>query len=230
MIITSILFSTLWTISTANHQPAPAGNPVSEPVAKNILDYYRELNGDYAPGYEIRKKGEGWVSQSTAEYEIPVTVDIKNGFIELTDEGTGGGTFKVQVVLFRLVDGSPQIGITKTEFDGIGANQQYYFVRPEDSKQYDWTEHAVPIITYLDFYQEEDDEIDPELAEKTFPILFDLPQHGTSLKVSIFLGNRILYCSEDAGVERAKLCPLFDHMARESFNLKWINAEGRVDY
>jgi len=94
--------------------------------AQNIVDYYRSLPESFFADkdlgntkYPLLKKDNQWFSKSLGGYEFAPLVDIKNGYIEFNDEGTGGGNNRIQVVLFRKADRSPIIGITKGGFNGF---------------------------------------------------------------------------------------------------------------
>lgn len=193
-----------------------------------VLDYYRQLKDDYDPGYPLRQKGGKWVTVSPlSEQDIDATVDLKNGFIEVIDEGTGDGMVKVQVALFRLADGKAVVAISKQIFDGIGAQQSWHFLRPDAAGFKDWTEHTMPIVTGFDFLPDDYAE-EPDVVEEALPVLIELPRHGTNLVVSVFTEKKGLYCSEQATeYQRDVLCPVFGRLTRTTFSLKWDKTEGR---
>ncbi|RMG67234.1 MAG: hypothetical protein D6722_13505 [Bacteroidetes bacterium] len=210
--------------------PAPGVSPSpSDPQRKSVLDYYRSLKPPYASPYALRQEGERWLTTSTADYEIEATVDLRNGFIEIVDEGTGGGTEKVQVVLFRLADGAPMIAISQQSFDGIGESQTYHFLRPEDPEQYDWTEHTLGVIGPYDFLELDYAE-EPDLLEEALPVLIDLPQYGTALTARISTSKRFLYCGDQASAEQHLVCPAFDRLRRTEFQLSWDREAGQFHF
>jgi hypothetical protein len=210
----------------ADPESLPAGAPAPENTRKNVLDYFRELRPPYAPGYALHQKGNQWVSQSFIDVEIEATVDIPNGFIEINDEGTGDGFIKTQLVLFRMADGQPVLALSKQTSDGIGLSQQYYFLRPEDTKQYDWTDYTLPRLTAFDFlpldYAEEAD-----IVEEALPVYIELPRQGTTLTAHVFTGKKFLYCGETASARQEIACPVFDRLLRTSLPLKWDRVAGR---
>ncbi len=67
---------------------------------KTVIHYYNRAAS--ANGWEkIYLKNGKWKTKSTAEYEMPIkTIDIKNGYLEICDNGTGGGQFDYKIVLF----------------------------------------------------------------------------------------------------------------------------------
>jgi hypothetical protein len=207
----------------------PPTNEAPEPEIanrKNVLDYYRSLEPPYNSPYELTQKGSKWVAESSLEMELEATVDLKNGFIEIIDEGTGGGTYHVQVVLFRLANGNPMIAVSKKAYDGFGATQEYRFLRPEHPDQYDWTEHTLGALSVFDFLELDYAE-EPAILEEAMPVLLDLPQLGTTLTASVFTGKRFYYCGDSASPEEQIVCPAFDRLRREEIKLHWDRASGQ---
>lgn len=95
--------------------------PITALADPSVVDAYREIqDSGLAPdlGYRVQSKPGGWAVQSPDwGTDIPITVDGPHGFIEIMDEGTGGGSFETQVVLWRQADGTPLVGIGETIFD-----------------------------------------------------------------------------------------------------------------
>ena len=213
----------------ADNQPVDAPKEVEERNAearKNVLDYYQSLEPPYSSFYKLTLKGEKWVTQSSADYEIEAVVNIPGGFIEIVDDGTGGGTDKVQVALFRMADGQPMLAICKQNFDGVGVAQEYYFLHPEDQKQYDWTEHTLGALSVYDFLELDYAE-EPELLEEAMPVIIELPQKGTTLTATVFKGQQFLYCDDNATPAQKIVCPAFDRLRTESIQLAWDRSAGQ---
>ncbi len=89
-----------------------------------VFDYFEKLYEDDKISYKIENIEGEWISQSNAGYEIKAKVDIINGYIEIIDEGTGGGTIKLHVVLYRKKDGSALIAVSEFISDGIFIEQK----------------------------------------------------------------------------------------------------------
>ncbi|MEQ8706247.1 MAG: hypothetical protein RIC19_20105 [Phaeodactylibacter sp.] len=220
------------TAEVIQEQPEASSPPTDEaPGAetdkrKNVLDYYRSLEPPYNSPYELTQKGNKWMAESPLEMELEATVDLRNGFIEIIDEGTGGGTYHVQVVLFRLANGNPMIAVSKRAYDGVGATQEYHFLRPEHPDQYDWTEHTLGALSVFDFLELDYAE-EAHTLEEAMPVLLDLPQRGTTLTASVFTGKRFYYCGDSASPEEQLACPAFDRLRQEQIALKWDRENGQ---
>ena len=80
----------------------PGLNAAGQP--KSVLDYYRLLMPEMLDGtqFEFTKKGNAWKTIShVTEAELDCTVDLKNGYIKVSDPGTGGGTLTQEIALFK---------------------------------------------------------------------------------------------------------------------------------
>ena len=86
------------TTSTTPAETAEApvsGQTVGEDVPqerRDVFYYYRRLKEPYRSGYELKENNGQWTTLSPdTEEPIAAVVDLKNGFIEIVDQGTGGG-------------------------------------------------------------------------------------------------------------------------------------------
>jgi len=91
-------------------------------AGKSILDYYHSLPekllGDYK--YRIELKNSIFVSRSNANYEIKPIVDVQNGYLKITDAGTGGGSVVHELAFLQTNEGNNIIGVNVIEHDGVG--------------------------------------------------------------------------------------------------------------
>lgn len=93
---------------------------------KTIVDYYETLPNSFfyyedlgEKKYTLSKKNGVWVSKSYADYDLFPIVDLKRGFIEINDEGTGGSNVSIKLFLLKKLNDTPIIAITKGGFDGF---------------------------------------------------------------------------------------------------------------
>lgn len=107
--------------------------------------------------------------------EVDVIVDLKNGFIEIIDEGIGGGIYYVQVVFFCLANGKFMIVVSKKVYDGFSVIQEYYFFCLEYFDQYDWIEYMLGVLFVFDFLELDYVE-DLKILEEVLLVLLDLLQ------------------------------------------------------
>lgn len=237
------LFLFLFAGMSCHHAPAAAAPaeteeaPASEQIVdeevpqerRDVLYYYRRLKEPYRSGYELKERNGTWTTQSpdTGEPIASVVVDIKNGFIEILDEGTGGGEWTYRMALFRMADGNPVIGITKTYFDGAGLDQKYYFLRPEDSRKSDWTKETIKEVSGFDFLPLDNAE-EERIVNALLPVSLELPRQGTSLKATVYTGLEYIYCRGDDN-EYADYCGLFKQLRRKEIVFKWNREKGKFE-
>jgi len=97
-------------------------------AGSDIVSLYSDLQsrGGFGLNYRIERTGGGWSTfNSEWKTRIPVRVDLRNGYLYFTDEGTGGGNFDTQARLFHKSSGAPMLVIVEN-----GYNPPY----PEDTK------------------------------------------------------------------------------------------------
>lgn len=131
--------------------------------------------------YDLRQTDSGWVTTSPDwGNDMPVTVDASNGYIEIWDEGTGGGSFQVQVVLWRQADGQPLVGIAQTGYEPPYAEMTDLSLFGFDGTAWDnWTSYAWPEISLADFMPDDMSIGDLRALKATgASVHITLPQHG----------------------------------------------------
>ena len=161
----------------------------------SVLDYFDKLPDSVRMSYKISNSKGKWVSTSIAEYEINPIVDLRNGYIELIDEGTGGGVSKLQVVLYRKKDASALIGVSSYIGDGVWIEHSLVFLEYKNQQWIDVSSEVLPNLSYKDFVKETYEMPDfPESYYEISTIYYKLPQHGTSIKASLDLGGLFLIC------------------------------------
>jgi hypothetical protein len=96
--------------------------PISGFAGPSVIEAYDELRAaGLLPDlpYELRVEGGRWVTTSPDwGTPMPVTVDGPAGYALVLDEGTGGGAFELQLVLWRQADDLPLLGVATTLLDG----------------------------------------------------------------------------------------------------------------
>jgi hypothetical protein len=127
------------------------------PVAAqpSVVAYYQELRQSGVAGalpYALSQQGGAWVTTSpdwgTA---IPVTVDGPRGYIRILDEGTGGGAFETQIVLWRQADGLPLLGLAETPVGPDASDTRLRFFAHDRHHWDDVTGYAWPGVALSDF-------------------------------------------------------------------------------
>jgi len=211
---------------------------------QNIYDYYNSLpellfyDNDLGNNKYIITKNENiWTSKSLAGGDIIPVVDIKNGYIQINDEGSGGGNIIHQVVLFRKADLTPLIGITKGSFNGFYFDSSTAFYELRGNKwedvddvfpKFEIEEFLKP--EYVKHYFNKDNIVTPNLTS-----LIVLPQYGTKIKVELnfnkfdFLveANQNVFTGDMFSEKEAdKLWKIIENISIESFELNFNKTVG----
>lgn len=191
-----------------------------------VLDYFEKLPEEHNFDYKIESIEGEWITMSNADYEIKPTVDIINGFIEIVDDGTGGGTTKLQVVLYRKKDGSALIAVSKFVGDGIGNEVEINFLELKNNKWQDVTTTVLPDIGYDNFLKNGKSFADyPEDLSYLVYLDYKLPQYGTTIEVSMgydyFLTEQCLSDATETPENKEAACDLMNNISQKPIELKW---------
>lgn len=219
-----------------------AGAARAETQRKNldVLEHYRHFPKKLIKTYfPLTRKGDAWVTKSTAGWELSATVDILNGYIHIADEGTGGGTIDLQFVLFKTADRKPLIALCETDMDGIGVTHGLRFFLRRGGAWTDVTKTVLPPISIRDFIDQDwlqanrskVDSLLESIGEKYSGFHFELPRHGTTIKVHAKLSMLVSICpmlGVDA-VDDLDCQALSERKARDVIALKWNRAKTRFE-
>lgn len=216
----------------STEQPALSEENIEEVplAARNVLYYYKNLEPPYATEYPLVETKGKWKAISPSNDEIlleDVVVDLKNGYIEITDPGTGGGEWTTRCVLFRMANGTPVLGLSRTFFDGATILQDLYFLRPEDPQKLDWTTYTMPAVDGFNFLRDDSAE-EEAIVKKLLPVTIELPRQGTSVKAWVYTGLKELYCRGDEN-EYSDYCGLFQQVRRTEITFKWNREKGKFE-
>ncbi|WP_154657247.1 hypothetical protein [Hugenholtzia roseola] len=193
-----------------------------------VVDYFRLLSEEDRRGYTLKQKNETtWVAISSLEDELNVIVDRKNGFIEIVDEGTGGGTSTLRVVLYRKADKSAIIGLSFGTFDGVDSFEAK-FLTYQNKTWRNVTAQVLPQLSYKDFLKNPAEAEKYRFLETRTPVMLKLPQFGTAANASLGLG----YCTDcemwsDLSDTEKSRCQEFPKKVYKSIELIWDKNAGK---
>jgi len=205
-----------------------------------VVAAYRQISTVF-PGYRygVKQHGGRWQSHNLYSGEpIDIVVDTANGYIQIVDEGTGGGSFETQVVLWRKSDGSPLVGIAESLIDGEGPGQtRLRFYSRDDGQWEDSSDYVWP-GTPLDIFLRAEMSIADLRAVRTAggrPHI-RLPRKGSTIEVRLGLYAekvRAVCKGEDwitvpDRTPYLRVCGLEDRL-RSTVSYRWLRDEGRFE-
>lgn len=163
---------------------------------ESIVDYYNSIPLKLLDNYkfQLQYKNNIWISRSETNREIKPIVDIKNGYLKITDAGTGGGVLEHELALYRTHDGSDIVGAKTAQFDGVGSTCSLKFYKPSGNQWMDITNDVLPKID-LSFFMNETYKLKKEKLIKILDgisFLYQLPRIGTTMNVKIELDRFIM--------------------------------------
>ncbi|NPA67768.1 MAG: hypothetical protein GXO50_04075 [Chlorobi bacterium] len=93
---------------------------------RNVIDYFRLLQESKMIDVDCKliKRKKTWLCESEKNEagfssRKEAVVDIKNGYIQIVDEGTGGGALITEIALFKTTDKKDIIGVNTYFADGM---------------------------------------------------------------------------------------------------------------
>jgi hypothetical protein len=127
--------------------------------------------------FVFTKKGNSWKTTSPiTDVELECTVDLANGYLEVTDQGTGGGSLIQEVALFISGKGESFIGVSITTFDGARCISSCNFYRWNGKGWYDAT-----VLPYLPLNQFFKPGFDLSAVKDRVSLSYKLPRNGTTV-------------------------------------------------
>lgn len=142
------------------------------------------------PIYHQTMHKEKWVSITTAwNTFIDATVDEKNNYIYILDEGTGGGSFSTQAALWRDDKGTPLLIVSENAYDEGFPERSFlkafqYMPMSGDATSLGIRLVSPPLqnLTLLDFMPKEMNIVDLRILKKIRPTIFyKFSRKGTSI-------------------------------------------------
>jgi hypothetical protein len=206
----------------------------------SVVDYYTQLQSieGLELEYPLTKKNGKWVSVNMSwETDFPAIVDLKSGYIFFTDEGTGGGNFDTQIVLWRRSDGSPLIGIAEVSYDPpYPLLWRLRFFEQDQDSWLDTTDYVLPKIGVSSFLTDNMTLADLNAVHDIGSgITVELPRKGTSIKAYLVVKDIYVnaVCNGEDWFEPGDKAPYFRYcenvrgLANTLILLKWNKQEGR---
>jgi hypothetical protein len=83
-----------------------------------IVKYFDKLPTENKHGYAIKFKDGKYKVES--ETQSSIIVDDKNGYLKIEDAGTGGGTFVLELAIFKTASGEDILAVNYYSYSGDG--------------------------------------------------------------------------------------------------------------
>ncbi len=152
------------------------------------------------PVYHQEMKEDKWVSITPAwNTFIDATVDEKNSYIYILDEGTGGGSFSTQAALWRDDAGPLVLMVAENAYDEVFPERSFlkafqYMPISGDVTSLGIRSILPPLqeLSLLDFISEEMSSKDLQVLREIGPTIFyKLPRKGTSIHALLVVSDEL---------------------------------------
>lgn len=214
------------------------------PAGLSVVDLYHRLpESAISFKYRLVKKKDGWSAVVPREgRSAGAVVDIRNGYIRISDEGTGGGYREYQeIALFTADRGGFVLGVNQYGRD-YGVTPPLVrvsgleFLTLARGRWETVTLKVVPPLNPADFFtMPQDREKRARLVvvmnnlHKEYGLLsYTLPRHGTVVTIDLLETNlHCFYRNEKTGARKELIKYLCDSVKRKHMKMKWDTAKGK---
>jgi hypothetical protein len=208
---TGILFALVMTATTS----AFAQN--------KMVDFFKMLPKEDQLGLSIVQKGGKYIVLNDVETPCKLTIDDKNGFLEIIDNGTGGGTNTLQIAQFKDAKGKTILAYSSYNFDGSYHDTKSAFY--DTSKKMEIANYVFDFDMPEGAFQKEDLSTTEEekYAHQQY-VYYELPRQGLILKMHFGYSQADNDCQtgdKDACKFKAKFVPYLQ--------FKWNKATGTFE-
>ena len=189
----------------------------------DILQCYNEL--PIGTDNPIRKKGNHYETIGSVQQKIPVKVDVKNGFLEWFDTGTGGGTIHVQIAKFKKEDGGGVVVYKKSFSDGAATELYLQTFLIEKDTLMEVT-HLFPMIYTGTFVEPNRVGVPKEVEELALRQLnfnVQLPQKGTLIVGKLMPESLRSFCK----TQKMAGCPFLKNLRYTKITLVFDRKTGK---
>jgi hypothetical protein len=161
-----------------------------------IVKYFDKLPTENKHGYAITYKVGKYKVE--ADNYCAIVVDDKNGYLQITDDGTGGGTFVLELAIFKTAKGEDILAVNNYSYSGDGREEGAIKFFDVANKMAAMTMSVWPDIGYIeDLLHNGVNKADIAPFEKSEYIYCTLPRVGTT--ITMHLGYKTLdyACDQD---------------------------------
>lgn len=113
-----------------------------------IVRYFQKLSKENKHGYTIAYKAGKYKVE--ADTECSIIVDEKNGYLKIEDAGTGGGTFVLELAIFKTATNKEILAVNSYAYSGDGRESGNISFFDVANKMTDMTMSVWPDIGYIE--------------------------------------------------------------------------------
>ncbi len=197
---------------------------------KTIMDYYRLLDQSRLSGSKFtfyRDKGAWQVKSPATDAELSPVVDLPGGYIQVSDPGTGGGTYTQETALFITRSGAAFLGVNEITFNGAYFDRAIHFYR-YDGRKLVPDDSVLPAVGARLFFK---GGFNVSPVEKKIKIEYSLPRKGTTVTAAIdtMMLERAASSGEYPPAEEKQSREALRYIIYKKIELTWDMEKGRFN-
>jgi hypothetical protein len=147
-----------------------------------LIGYFNKLPNEHKHDFKITKKGNKYIADAGTG-AVKVILDEANGFMQIKDNGTGGGTFVYELAIFKTQKGKDIVAVNQYAYEdeGVHSGGNIAFFTANNMK--DITKEILPDLTVVqDETGKTANASDLETYSNKPYNYFELPKMGTVVK------------------------------------------------
>jgi hypothetical protein len=161
-----------------------------------LVGYFNKLPKAHKHNFKITKKGNSYTANVGTE-DVKVLLDEANGFMQIKDNGTGGGTMVYEMAIFKTQKAKDIVVVNQYAYEDAGVHSGGNIVFFTVSNMKDVTKEILPDLTVV---QDETckavNSADLETYSNMPYTYFELPKKGTVVKFNYSTNSLDAACRE----------------------------------
>lgn len=219
----TILFFSLLFLGSLKTNAHPLKLP-QDSIKSNIVKLFNQLPAKVRHNYTVYRQEDIWMSLSTSDYPIDVTVDNDSNYLCVQDEGTGGGSCHLHAQLYENSGKQQFVAINCREFDGVSSHDNLQIFLLNNLQAINKSQNLIPQISYHNFLPDSFDTniFAPDYnLTKILTFNYNLHEGGLSISPNLTLIN--MYCQTAFG-------PIDVNIQKQFCNLSEILSDKKLIY
>lgn len=192
-----------------------------------MANFYNSLPKENKQSIIIKQKADKYIAfDESLELECTLLLDDKNGFLEIVNTGTGGGTSTIQLAQFKDASGNVTLALSVHTYDGVMHDSKINFFNPS-KKMEEVTGKVFGFDIPSGVFQKSDyaENAENQAYTESEYFYYQLPREGLVMKMYHGYNGAEMACRDD---KNKNACEFISHFA-PFISFKWNKADAKFE-
>jgi hypothetical protein len=192
-----------------------------------MANFYNSLPKENKQDIVIKQKSDKYIAFDEAlEVECKLILDEKNGFLQIVNNGTGGGTNTIQLAQFKDASGNVTLALSVHIYDGVMHESKINFFSP-NNKMEEVTGKVFGFDIPSGAFQKEDfkETAENQAYMESEYFYYELPREGLVMKMYHGYNGAELDCNAE---NNPNACEFISHFA-PFLSFKWNKTAAKFE-